>query len=226
MELRHNRKDDYTVKLLMCKYCGDIFSLDFKEKECKCKAVKGKYLDNLNAEYSGDNAIPLGFANRSLAEAIKNQPEDGVGHTFNAFVIPKECETFIKKKGIRMKELQSERGIKLVTQEPKCLMLTVEDYMKWYNLYIINEKGEVTVVDSENKKVYEILSDNWFDHCITPIGFIAIAKELGAKVDKQSYKEVINRFIENYYEKDPDDKGTAIDKKYMPSEELKLAVLI
>lgn len=85
------------MKLLMCKHCGDVFSLDYEEKCCKCKSVKGKYLDNLNAEYSGDNAIPLGFANGSISEAIKNQPLNGMGYNFNAFVIPKDCDTFVKQ---------------------------------------------------------------------------------------------------------------------------------
>ena len=85
------------MKLLMCKHCGDVFSLDYQEKYCKCKAIRGKYLDDINAEYYGDSAIPLGFANYSVTEAIGNQPINGMGYNFNAFVIPKECDTFIKK---------------------------------------------------------------------------------------------------------------------------------
>ena len=85
------------MKLLMCKNCGDIFNLDYQEKYCKCKGVKGKYLDNLNAEYPGSDAVPLGFANNSISVAINNQPLNGMGYNFNAFVIPKKCDTFIKK---------------------------------------------------------------------------------------------------------------------------------
>lgn len=85
------------MKLLMCKNCGDVFNLDYKEKYCKCKGVRGKYLDNLNAEYYGDDAIPLGFDNLSFVKAIKNQPNNGMSETFNAFIIPKVCNTFIKK---------------------------------------------------------------------------------------------------------------------------------
>jgi hypothetical protein len=85
------------MKLLICKKCGDIFNLSNEEKTCKCKSVRGKYLDDSNAEYYGDSAIPLGFENKSLVKAIKNQPGTGESEKFNAFVIPKECKTFIKK---------------------------------------------------------------------------------------------------------------------------------
>jgi hypothetical protein len=37
----------------------------------------------------------LGFANNSLENAIKNQPQSGIGELFTAFVIPKQCSTFI-----------------------------------------------------------------------------------------------------------------------------------
>ena len=84
------------MKLLMCRSCGDVFSLDYKEKWCKCKGISGKYLDDLNAEYHGEDAIPLGFANNSIREAIRKQPKNGMGYNFNAFVIPKECNTFVK----------------------------------------------------------------------------------------------------------------------------------
>ena len=85
------------MKLLMCKKCMDVFSLALgKEKNCSCGAVGGIYKDELFAQYwGGDNAIPLGFANSSLAYAIVNQPSDGMGETFNAFVIPKKCQSFV-----------------------------------------------------------------------------------------------------------------------------------
>lgn len=37
----------------------------------------------------------------------------------------------------------SERGIALITQTNETRMLTAEDYMKWYNLYIIETDGTV-----------------------------------------------------------------------------------
>lgn len=85
------------MKLLMCKNCGDVFNLGFKTKTCACGKTSGKYLDNINAEYSGKYAIPLGFNNFELTTAIQLQPTKGNGFEFCAFVIPEKCDTFIRK---------------------------------------------------------------------------------------------------------------------------------
>jgi len=85
------------MKLILCKKCSDIFKLDIKLRSCKCGKSYGRYLnDDFNAEYAGEYAIPLGFKNSSLKKAIDNQPTSGSGENFEAFVIPKTCDTFIK----------------------------------------------------------------------------------------------------------------------------------
>lgn len=84
------------MKLLLCQDCGDVFSLTKVKRSCQCGETSGRYIDNLNAEYSGDAAIPLGFHNTFFLNAIHNQPESGLGKNFEAFVIPKECPTYKK----------------------------------------------------------------------------------------------------------------------------------
>lgn len=84
------------MKLLFCGICGDIFNLDLTEKTCRCGETKGKYVNLLNAVYSGDKAIPLGIANHTFRNALQNRPISGKGETFTAFVIPQNCETFKK----------------------------------------------------------------------------------------------------------------------------------
>lgn len=82
------------MKLIFCKECCSVFSLSFKIKECDCKKSWGKYKsDGLNAEYGGEG-IPLGFANKSFRMALNNQPKNGMGYDFSAFVIPIECDSF------------------------------------------------------------------------------------------------------------------------------------
>ncbi|MFP4019735.1 MAG: hypothetical protein ACLFUH_10865 [Bacteroidales bacterium] len=84
------------MKLIFCKECEDIVRLIPEEtRYCQCGKSSGKYTDNLYAWYSGP-CIPIGIANSSLAEALTNQPESGDGKKFNAFVIPKKCDTFSK----------------------------------------------------------------------------------------------------------------------------------
>ena len=83
------------MKLIYCKICQDVYKLsDHETRHCKCRATWGKYLsDKYTAEYYGEYAIPLGFANSSLREALANQPLEGDGKVFTAFVIPQNCPT-------------------------------------------------------------------------------------------------------------------------------------
>jgi len=95
------------MKLLLCKECASVFSLALTEKVCECGATKGKYLDMLNAEYSGPS-VPIGFSNKSFIKAIRiqellNEKEKDneevccEGEEFNSFIIP-DWATSISKK--------------------------------------------------------------------------------------------------------------------------------
>jgi hypothetical protein len=87
------------MKLILCKKCQDVVRLiQDEERFCKCKSCSGQYTDDLNAWYrGGEHVIPIGFSNPSLVSAVTNQPKSGWGEGFEAFVIPEECNTFIKK---------------------------------------------------------------------------------------------------------------------------------
>jgi hypothetical protein len=80
------------MKLLFCKKCEDVIRLFSHLRYCKCGETSGKYTNDINAVYWGENAVPIGFANSSLLNAVENQPENhGKGEVFEAFVIPKKC---------------------------------------------------------------------------------------------------------------------------------------
>ncbi|AIF53535.1 hypothetical protein [Pelosinus sp. UFO1] len=91
------------MKLLYCRECGDVFNLAFSKKSCTCGKVYGQYEeDGLHATYSG-SGIPLGIHNISFSSAIIEQ--DALnrqmeipfqGSRFEAWVIPKNCDTFKK----------------------------------------------------------------------------------------------------------------------------------
>ena len=86
------------MKLIFCRNCHDVFKLSIKEeRQCECGSCVGKYTDDLNAYYKGEDAVPLGINNFSLGTAISNQPLEGLGKNFGAFVIPKICKTFNNK---------------------------------------------------------------------------------------------------------------------------------
>jgi hypothetical protein len=74
-----------------------VFNLSLdKEKSCSCGKTKGKYVDNLNAEYSGDG-VPIGFRNGEFIKSVVKQHKYGFGDDFAAFTIRRECPTFVKK---------------------------------------------------------------------------------------------------------------------------------
>lgn len=80
----------------------------------------------------------------------------------------------------------SSRGFPLITQDNKGKkMLTAEDYMKWYDLYLIQEDGSV-----EKVQWNEHFAEGWRDHCILPESFKSMAAMLGADYDAKTWKAV------------------------------------
>lgn len=81
------------MKLLYCNQCADLFNLSRDPRTCECGASSGAYeSDGWHAWVTGP-VTPLGFENGSFDAALLNQPGSGEGKRFDAFVIPKECET-------------------------------------------------------------------------------------------------------------------------------------
>lgn len=97
------------MKIFFCTRCHELFNLGYEYKECSGKHGGGKYVDNLNAEVWGDREIVhlLGFANSTLADALRLQIKDGdqegmmpygqgfvrKGRDFTAFIIPESAPT-------------------------------------------------------------------------------------------------------------------------------------
>ncbi len=105
------------MKLLLCKECEDVIRLIQEQvRSCRCGKVSGVYTDPINAIYTGDSAISLGFANSTLVSAMGNQPESGWGVDFKAFVIAKECDTFKKVEQITPKRCMLGREPLLCTE--------------------------------------------------------------------------------------------------------------
>jgi hypothetical protein len=81
------------MKLLFCKSCQDIVRMMAEPRECKCGAVGGRYLDDLDAVYYGDDAIPMGASNPTMVKMARAWPK--IEHpTF--FAIADDCDTFFK----------------------------------------------------------------------------------------------------------------------------------
>jgi len=86
------------MKLIYCRRCHDVFKLTQQLRSCQCGMSKGMYADEIHAQYTGEFAVPLGFANQSLVDAVRQQPQKDTedrkgGVRFEAFVIPVICGT-------------------------------------------------------------------------------------------------------------------------------------
>ncbi|WCS68110.1 hypothetical protein Goe26_01980 [Bacillus phage vB_BsuM-Goe26] len=87
----------------------------------------------------------------------------------------------------------SEDGVPLLSQYTRDVpVLTVQDYEKWYNLYLIMPDGEVKTVDWEQKE----LREGWRDHCIIPYNMHKLALTNGWYLGW----EVMDRVYEMYGE--------------------------
>jgi hypothetical protein len=83
------------MKLIFCPACQDVIKLASSLRYCMCGESFGYYTDEIKAVIGG-KAIPLGFANNSLVEALRNRPEKGMGERFIAFVIPRNAPNITK----------------------------------------------------------------------------------------------------------------------------------
>ena len=88
------KKVAFLMRLIYCELCGDVRGLRQNVTRCDCGSSWGMYeSDGLKAVYGG-NAVPLGIDYELFHLAIDYRPDGGRGQVFDAFVIPKKCDTF------------------------------------------------------------------------------------------------------------------------------------
>lgn len=102
----------------------------------------------------------------------------------------------------------SDNGIPLITQHIDLLfcdgerkpVLTVENYDKWYKVYIIHPDD--TIEGIFNDKELDESMDSWYDHCILPNYFHELAKRKGCVYDSMTFAMVCERFVSDWLEGD------------------------
>jgi len=69
----------------------------YEERACSCERSKGKYVDEINLEYSGPCRV-LGFTNKSFASALSYRQHNGnkKGIVFKSFVIPPHGDNIVR----------------------------------------------------------------------------------------------------------------------------------
>jgi len=104
----------------------------------------------------------------------------------------------------------SKRGIPLITQNIDEVgylengdiqpILTMENYDKWYEMYIIHPDGQIqSFVHSENK---ETTPHTWYNHAVYPAYFHLSAKRLGCTYDSRTFATVCERFVDDVLDGD------------------------
>jgi len=96
---------------------------------------------------------------------------------------------------------KSERGIPLVLQDiPIKPTITVENYLKWYTLYVVFPDGSVEHLcfPRFDNKEDEIEGEVGFmDHVPNPKAVWKMSERLGYDIDMQSFEMIVGRwFIE------------------------------
>jgi hypothetical protein len=93
---------------------------------------------------------------------------------------------------------QSPRGIPLVAQAPGRIgVLTVENYLKWYTLYLIQPDGSVEPVPFPE--------EGHTDHVPHPDAVAALAEEKGWIVCSESMEMIIGRYMQEVQHYEPED---------------------
>ena len=85
------------MKLLYCKSCNDLFSLNIDNRTCQCGETGGHYKDNKLDIVIYGHAIPVGINNNFFLTAVDIQNDFGEGINFEAYVMPKNCPTVTYK---------------------------------------------------------------------------------------------------------------------------------
>lgn len=98
-----------------------------------------------------------------------------------------------------MAQYFSKRNLPLITQYPVGRMLTAEDYLKWYELYVVDAETQTVQAVSFDETH---LLDGWRDHCIVPASFHALAQALGCTYDSATMAAVCQHFVTNHLDGD------------------------
>ena len=91
--------------------------------------------------------------------------------------------------------LYSERGLPLVAYgdyNGGCSVITVENYCKWYSLYLIMPGNEVKKVEFE--RLEDFHETEWYDHVPNPAYVLALARKYGYSIHDLPFEMIIGRY--------------------------------
>jgi len=136
------------MKLLFCKSCNDLFSLNIDYRTCHCGESGGNYKDNKLDIVINGPAVPVGINNGMFLTAVDLQGDFGEGIPFDAFVIPKNCPTVSYKDVDIYKDIENVFGEDHGDEDIDETLFTDEEQI-W------EEHGDI-IDDLENEKDREV----------------------------------------------------------------------
>ena len=97
-----------------------------------------------------------------------------------------------------MKMPESKRGIPLFfatgSQNCEIPVVTVENYCKWYDLYLVFPSGMVAIIEYDNLE--EFVDTPYIDHTPNPLAVMCLAGENGFVVDKDAWQAMVDQWEE------------------------------
>lgn len=88
------------------------------------------------------------------------------------------------------------KGKLLIDQQTyECDILTVENYEKWYCLYILRSDGTVEPVPVEAVMKQIDRGFLWIDHNFSPELVRAVAEDLGLEITPVAYEVIVGRWV-------------------------------
>ncbi len=185
------------MKLIYCNECQDMFKLDIGNMRwCKCGAVSGRYVNNVQAEVSY-NAVCIAIGNGALYQAIADMQQ----HRFDTGDLAKREEYYQPNKGlishawIRPSEGAGNPHSKVL--KPKIVK------RRWVNvdkIELTNNKIDDSKVDAmieAGLKTEQMALPAWFDgkkwwltdgnHRFTAIKLLGMKKAPIAQMTREEY---------------------------------------
>jgi hypothetical protein len=95
-------------------------------------------------------------------------------------------------------EYLSKRGLPLMVRYlPKVPTITVEDYGKWYDLYLVLPDGTARVYEFHEyeKHANSFGGTSWSDHVVNPAFVQYLSEWTGYEVDNRSFEVIVGRWV-------------------------------
>ena len=149
------------MKLLYCKSCNDLFSLNIDNRTCQCGETGGHYKDNKLDIVIYGHAVPVGINNNFFLTAVDIQNDYGEGIPIEAFVMPKNCPTVTYKDNPDpllanvFVDTSTDEEVKLVIREENGLDYTYvwDKELDDPNIYRVNKERQEELKAEKDKEI-------------------------------------------------------------------------